>query len=100
MIYITQLIYLIDGQESTFDQFESVAIPIIAKYNGQLLIRTRPAASSNIELNMEPPYEIHLIEFATEKDFENFMVDPERKKFVHLKEQSIRAAFLIKGTKL
>ena len=27
MIYITQLIYLIEGRESIFDEFESVAIP-------------------------------------------------------------------------
>lgn len=37
MIYITQLIYIVEGREDIFDQFESVAIPIIAKYNGELL---------------------------------------------------------------
>jgi hypothetical protein len=34
MIYITQLIYIIPGQEAVFEQFEQVAIPLIAKYNG------------------------------------------------------------------
>ena len=29
MIYITQLIYINEGQEHVFDQFEDVAIPII-----------------------------------------------------------------------
>jgi hypothetical protein len=28
MIFITQLIYIIDGQEEVFDEFESIAIPI------------------------------------------------------------------------
>jgi hypothetical protein len=49
---------------------------------------------------MGKPYEIHLVEFATDRDFDNFMHDEERKKFLHLKEQSIKAVFLIKGTKI
>jgi hypothetical protein len=31
MIYITQLIYVKPGQEAVFDEFEKVAIPIVAK---------------------------------------------------------------------
>ncbi len=100
MIYITQLIYLKNGQESIFHQFEDVAIPIISKYNGQLLLRIRPGETSIIETNIDAPYEIHLVEFATEDDFENFMQDEERKQFVHLKNQSIKAVTLIKGTKI
>jgi hypothetical protein len=36
MIYLTQLIYIQEGQESIFHQFEDIAIPIIPKYNGQI----------------------------------------------------------------
>lgn len=100
MIYITQLIYILDGQELIFDQFESIAIPAIAKYNGRLLLRVRPTDSSYIEYLVDKPYEIHLVEFDTEQDFEKFKQDDERKKFLHLKEQSIKTAFLIKGKKL
>lgn len=100
MIYITQLIYLKPGQEAIFDQFEDVAIPLIAKYNGQLLLRIRPEAAEVIESNIEIPYEVHLVEFETETDFAHFMQDEERKKFVHLKEQSIRTSMLLKGEKL
>jgi uncharacterized protein (DUF1330 family) len=100
MIYITQLIYIIDGQENIFDQFEDVAIPIISKYNGRLLLRVRPGHDSFVEHQMDKPYEIHLVEFNTEQDFENFMRDEERKRFLHLKEQSIKTSILIKGTKL
>lgn len=100
MIYITQLIYIIPGQEKTFDEFESVAIPIITKYKGRLLFRVRPDDSSFIEHHMEKPYEIHFVEFDTQQDFENFKLDRERKKFLHLKEQSIKASILIQGTKL
>lgn len=100
MIYITQFIYLKEGQENVFNQFEDIAIPIISKYNGQLLLRIRPGETSFIETNMDAPYEIHFVEFPTEVDFKNFMEDEERKRFIHLKNQSIKAVTLIKGTKI
>ena len=100
MIYITQLIYIIPGQENIFNQFEDIAIPIISKYNGRLLLRVRPNDNSFIEHHIDRPYEIHLVEFDSEQDFENFKQDEERKRFLHLKEQSIRASILIQGIKL
>jgi uncharacterized protein (DUF1330 family) len=100
MIYITQLIYIIEGQEKIFDEFENIAIPTILKYNGKLLMRVRPTVNNFIESHIDKPYEIHFVEFETEQDFDNFMKDEERKKFLHLKEQSIKTSILIKGTKL
>ena len=100
MLFITQLIYVIEGQEQVFEEFESVAIPAISKYNGRLLLRVRPTENSYIEHAVEKPYEIHLVEFATEQDFLNFMQDDERKKILHLKDQSIKSVVLIKGNKL
>lgn len=100
MIYITQLIYVIPGQEHIFDQFENVAIPLISKYNGRLLFRVRPDANSFIEHQIDKPYEIHLAEFDAEQDFKNFAQDEDRKRFLHLKEQSIQASILYQGAKL
>jgi uncharacterized protein (DUF1330 family) len=100
LMYITQLIYIKPGQENVFHQFENVAIPIITKYNGRLLLRLRPKTTEIIESNIENPYELHLVEFNNDDDFQDFMRDEERKQFLHLKEQSIRAAILIKGEKL
>ena len=100
MIYILQLIYIKEGQEKVFHQFEDVAIPIISKYNGRLLLRIRPGDDSFIEYSIEKPYEVHLVEFDSDLDFENFKLDEERKKFLHLKEESIKASVLYKGTKL
>ena len=100
MIYITQLIYIIPGQEKIFDQFEAVAIPIISKYNGRLLFRVRPSEKSFIESQVEKPYEIHLVEFDSDEDFRNFAKDEERKRFLHLKEQSIKTSILYQGIKL
>ena len=100
MIYITQLIYIKEGQESVFHQFEDIAIPAISKYNGRLLLRIRPGEDSFIENCINRPYEVHIVEFDNEQDFENFKQDKERKKFLHLKEQSVEASILIQGTKL
>jgi hypothetical protein len=100
MIFITQLIYIIGGQEQIFDEFESIAIPTILKYNGRLLLRVRPTENNYIESHIDKPYEIHLIEFVTQQDFEKFMKDEERKKFLHLKDKSIKTSILIQGTKI
>jgi uncharacterized protein (DUF1330 family) len=100
MIFITQLIYIREGQEDVFHQFEDIAIPTILKYNGRLLLRVRPDNHSMIENNIDKPYEIHLVEFDTEQDFENFTKDEGRKKFLHLKDQSVKSVLLIKGAKL
>ena len=43
MIYITQLIYIKEGQEKMFHEFEDVAIPIIAKYNGKTFVAGQAA---------------------------------------------------------
>jgi uncharacterized protein (DUF1330 family) len=100
MIFLTQLIYIKEGQEKVFHQFEDIAIPAISKYKGQLLLRVRPDKSAFIEKHIDEPYEIHLVEFYTEEDFINFQQDEERKKFLHLKDQSVSSVLLLKGTKL
>jgi uncharacterized protein (DUF1330 family) len=100
MIFITQLVYVKEGQENIFHQFEDIAIPAIQKYNGRLLLRVRPTDASFIEHHIDKPYEIHLVEFDTEQDFLNFGQDAERKKFLHLKEQSIKSVLMIKGVRL
>jgi len=100
MIYITQLVYINEGKEDIFHQFEKIAIPTILKYNGRLTLRIRPDKKSVIENNIEVPYEIHLVEFNTQKDFDEFKNDKERRNFLHMKEESIKSAILIQGVKL
>ena len=100
MVYITQLIYLQAGQEEVFDEFEGLAIPLIKKYRGELVIRLRPAQAAVIDTGIEPPYEIHLVKFPTETDFQAFLQDEERQQFLHLKERAIRSSVLIRGEKL
>ena len=100
MIYVTQLIYLVEGQEGVFDEFEAIALPCISKYNGLLLFRLRPDRGAFIENSIEAPYEIHLVQFESEDDLGRYLNDGERRKFLHLKERSIRSALMIKGKKM
>jgi hypothetical protein len=100
MIYITQLVYLIEGQENVFDQFEAIALPLIPKYNGRLLLRVRPSDDAFIEQSIDRPYEIHLVAFDSQQDFVNYSNDEERRKFLHLKDQSIKTSVLYKGENL
>jgi hypothetical protein len=48
----------------------------------------------------DKPYEIHLVEFDSEQDLENFKKDEDRKKFVHLKEMSVKDSVMFLGSKL
>jgi hypothetical protein len=100
MIYITQLIYIHEGREQTFHQFEDVAIPLIEKYNGKLLLRLRPSAEQFIAGELEMPYEVHLVSFPREADFNAFKIDKERETFLHLKDASVRKMLLVQGIAL
>lgn len=97
MIYLTQLIYIKPGCEAIFHQFEDIAIPLISKYNGKLLLRYRPDEAGIVETNYGQPYEIHLVSFESQEDFENFKNNPERQSYLHLKEQSVERIVLIQG---
>jgi uncharacterized protein (DUF1330 family) len=97
MLYFTQLIYVHAGQEPVFQEFEDIVLPLIAKYDGQLLLRLRPTPESVIESAAETPYEVHLVQFTDESGFRRFAQDEERQRFLHLKEASVRATLLIQG---
>lgn len=100
MIYLTQLIYIKAGEQDTFNQFEDIAIPAIAKYNGRLLLRIRPGHDEVVAGNIPTPYEIHIVEFQSDEDFEAFKADKDRNSFLHLKEKSIESVLLIKGVQI
>lgn len=100
MIYITQLIFVKEGKESVFLEFEDFAIPLLEKYNGQLIYRLRPTKEAFISKAKELPYEIHFISFDSDKDLTNFMKDDSRLKYMHLKDESIKSTLLVKGEKM
>ena len=96
MVYYTQIIFLKNGMENSFNLFEDKAIPLLEKNNGKLLYRIRPTKDSLIEA-IDKPYEIHIIEFQNKGDFESYLNDKERIKHLKLKEQSVEKIQLIEG---
>lgn len=100
MIYVTLLLYVKEGKEAAFFEFEELALPILKDYNGKLLLRLRPTDDSIISVDGERPYEIHFLSFNSEEDFNDFGKDKRRNEFLHLKEQSIKATLLVKGKEL
>jgi uncharacterized protein (DUF1330 family) len=100
MIYITQLVFVKEGKEETFLEFENHALPLMEKYNGRLMYRLRPSKESFIAEQKELPYEIHIISFDSEADLDNFMNDKSRLDYIHLKNESIKSTLLIKGERM
>ncbi len=100
MIYLTQFIYIDPGKEETFHQFEDLALALLEKYQGKLLLRVRPSQEQFIAGELEIPYEIHLVSFAAEADFDAFKKDKERERFLHLKDASVSRILLIQGMAL
>lgn len=100
MVFFTQLIYLNPGRETSFEAFESVALPLLGKYNGVLLLRLRPGENAKVAGTLESPYEIHVGSFPSETDYDRFLRDETRKQWIHLKEDAIREVLLIKGNRV
>jgi antibiotic biosynthesis monooxygenase (ABM) superfamily enzyme len=97
MIYLTQLIFVKEGKEDIFLEFEDFAIPLMEQYNGEIIYHLRPTEENFIEEVKDLPYEIHFISFDSEKDFAAFMKDDSRLEFIHLKKESVKSTFLVKG---
>lgn len=100
MIYFTMMVFVKEGKETIFHQFEELALQLLKDYNGKLIYRLRPGKESYISFENELPYEIHFLSFEKESDFLNFSKDERRKEFLHLKEAAIKSSFLVKGEKL
>lgn len=100
MIYITQIIYIKEGKEKAFLEFEKISISLMEKYSGEMIYRLRPDKNSFISSTKELPYEIHFISFGSEEELSAFMKDDSRLNFIHLKEEAIKSIVLIKGAKM
>ncbi len=97
MLYYTQIIFVKEGKEEVFNEFEGHVLPLLTRHNGELLYRIRPDKISVIDASWGHPYEIHLVSFPTRKDFESYRDDKERLQYMPLKEESIEKALLIEG---
>ncbi len=96
-LYITLLVYLHDGEEDSFLKYEDQVLPLLPKYNGELLYRIRPNKNNFVQTPAEYPYEIHLISFSSVQDFENFRQDKDRLSYAPLFQKSVRKVLLLQS---
>ncbi|HEX5062185.1 MAG TPA: hypothetical protein VFV99_22600 [Kofleriaceae bacterium] len=94
-MHVTQLIYVRPGSEAAFEQFESVVLPLLARYRGELVLRLRLRPDNQIGGTAETPYELHIARFATAADLEAYSNDPERQRWLHLKDQAVERAIML-----
>ncbi len=94
MIYLTQIMYVHAGREDTFEAFESVVLPLLEKYRGELVLRLR---GDKIAGTADAPHEVHIVKFESDDDLARYSRDPERQRALTLRDEAIRSAMLIKG---
>lgn len=100
MVFITQIIHIHPHKEKEFLEFEDFAIPLMSEYGGKMLHRIRPAKECFVDhLTDSFPYEVHILSFPSEQELTDFINDPRRQEFVHLKNESVQTTFMIKGKK-
>ena len=97
MIQITQFVYVREGMEDTFHEFESHVLPLLERHGGKLLMRIRPRAEQFIAGELDPPYEIHLVSFEDEAGLQCYNNDEERRKWLAWKEDSVTKVIMVKG---
>ena len=97
MIYFTQLVFIKEGKEEVFHQFENCVLPMLSQYGGRLLYRARLAAGATLHSEVGTPYEIHLVSFPSEADFQAYADDGERQQCLALRDDSVQKVLLIRG---
>ncbi len=91
MLQITDCIYIQENKEKIFEEFEKIVLELLPKYNAKILFRIKPNKEQIIQTEIGIPFEIHILEFQSEQDFENFKQDETRKKFIYLKNDSVKS---------
>ena len=77
-------------------QDKEALLPHLQKLGGKLLYRFRPNEKSIMHSDGDPPYEIHIITFNSKEELQNYLENDERKKYLHLKEDSVSTILSIK----
>ena len=95
MIYLTQLIHVREGREADFQVRRGRSSSVEPFSSSCSASSPRPV--SKIAGSGELPYEVHIVRFETEEGLARYSNDEERQRWLHLKDQSVRSALLIKG---
>jgi uncharacterized protein (DUF1330 family) len=88
------LLYLKDGQQAQFYDYERRVKPIIESYGGRFEKVIKP---TQIIGDFPMPDEIHLLSFPSEDSFQNYRESPELPKIAHLRAESVEETIIISG---
>ncbi len=94
-VYLTLLVYLRDGKESSFLEYENKMVPLLKKYGGRLEFRLK--TMKNNAVVQEEPDEIHIVSFPSHDDYERYRQDPGREALSGLFTDSVARAQLFEG---
>lgn len=91
-----QIIVLLEiNDQASFKQFETKAIKIMKKYDGQLLSAFEPNEEESTLPNIG---EVHHLQFPDLNAFKNYRIDPELKDLSELRDKGIsKTTILISG---
>jgi uncharacterized protein (DUF1330 family) len=89
MVHFTQLIYVKPGKEETFHLYEDRVLPLLERHGGRLLLRIRPGNESVLHSELGRPYELHLVSFPSDQQFQAYADDPERHQHLPMKDASV-----------
>ena len=95
MLHFTLLIFTKEGKEAAFAAYEEKVLPLLARYNGQLLYRMQPGADDAV--NGEMPYEIHILGFNSRADYQNYMQSPQRRALEYMRQEAIEKIITVEG---
>jgi hypothetical protein len=79
-------LYIHDGHEAEFEQFESAAAEVMKRYGGGIERRIRCAPSAD----GSQPYEVHIVAFPDAAAYERYRSDEELRGLAELRRRAIR----------
>jgi uncharacterized protein (DUF1330 family) len=93
-LYLTVLLYLKDGKQDQFYEYERKVKPIIESYGGQFEKVIKP---TQILGDMPMPDEIHLLSFPSEESFQSYRADPNLPEIAQLRAGAVEKTIIISG---
>ena len=96
-IYMTVLIYLKEGQESLFHDYERQAAKVMMRHNGRFEQIIKP---NIVNGDLPLPDEIHVLSFATPDGFSSYRQDPASQALAPMRLASVEKAIFLQGTTL
>ena len=82
-ITLCVLLWVKEGQEELFEDYENKALEIALRHGGKTISRVRRSESS------DAPYEVQILQFPNDSALKDFMEDPARNALSDDREKAI-----------